>query len=185
MTPDLVDPVLAVHLKGAFNVTQAAWPLMREQGYGRIISTSSAAGIFGNLRPGQLRRSEDGSRRVHPRPRRGRRQVQHQGQRDRSAGAHQDDREHLRQDRDKLDPALISPLVTYLASEECEATGRVFSVGGGRVAEVFIAETQGYFQPSLSPEDVRDNWATITDQDGYAVPANIGEETALFFKFLK
>src|SRR5215207_7851767 len=47
MSPDLLNPVLDVHLKGAFYVTQPAWVHMREQGYGRIISTSSAAGVFG------------------------------------------------------------------------------------------------------------------------------------------
>ena len=49
MTPDLLDPVLDVHLKGAFNVTQPAWVHMREQQYGRVVSTSSAAGVFGNF----------------------------------------------------------------------------------------------------------------------------------------
>ena len=49
MEPDMIQAVLDVHLKGAFNVTQPAFKLMREQGYGRIISTSSAAGIFGNF----------------------------------------------------------------------------------------------------------------------------------------
>jgi hypothetical protein len=58
-------------------------------------------------------------------------------------------------------------------------------VGGGRVAHVFIAETHGYTNPELSLEDVRDNWATITDQDGYATPNNLAEETALFFEALR
>ena len=49
LTPDLMNPVFDVHLKGAFHVTQPAFVLMREQGYGRIISTSSAAGVFGNF----------------------------------------------------------------------------------------------------------------------------------------
>ncbi len=49
MGPDLVDPVLDVHLRGAFNVTGPAWKIMREKSYGRIVSTSSAAGIFGNF----------------------------------------------------------------------------------------------------------------------------------------
>src|SRR6185503_20345802 len=48
-TPDLRDPVLAVHLQGAFNVTKPAWVHMREQQYGRIVSTSSPAGVFGNF----------------------------------------------------------------------------------------------------------------------------------------
>ncbi|MCB0985350.1 MAG: SDR family NAD(P)-dependent oxidoreductase, partial [Ilumatobacter sp.] len=49
MEPDLMNPVFDVHLKGAFHVTQPAWVVMREKGYGRIVSTSSAAGIFGNF----------------------------------------------------------------------------------------------------------------------------------------
>ncbi|HVT77215.1 MAG TPA: SDR family oxidoreductase, partial [Acidimicrobiales bacterium] len=49
MTPDLVDPVIDVHLKGAFNVTRPAYIRMREQGYGRIVNTSSPAGVFGNF----------------------------------------------------------------------------------------------------------------------------------------
>ena len=184
MTPDLVDPVLAVHLKGAFNVTQAAWPHMREQGYGRVISTSSAAGIFGNFGQanyGAAKMGLVGFTRVLA-----------------VEGAKYNIKANaiapLALTRmtesllgglgDKLDPALISPLVTYLASDQCEATGRVFSVGGGRVAEVFIGETCGYHHAALTPEDVRDNWAAITDRDGYAVPANLGEETALFLPLL-
>jgi len=82
---------------------------------------------------------------------------------------------------DKLNPELVSPLVTYLAHESCEATGRVFSVGGGRVAEVFIAETVGYTNTTdLTPEDLAANWEQVTEQSGYSVPASIAEETALF-----
>jgi hypothetical protein len=87
---------------------------------------------------------------------------------------------------EKLQPELISPLVTYLSHESCEATGRVFSVGGGRVAEVFIAETVGYTNTDgLTPEDLAANWATVTAQDGYAVPATIADETALFLNALR
>ncbi|MET0664053.1 MAG: SDR family NAD(P)-dependent oxidoreductase, partial [Acidimicrobiales bacterium] len=49
MTPDLVDPVIDVHLRGAFNVTRPAWIKMREQGYGRVVNTASTAGIIGNF----------------------------------------------------------------------------------------------------------------------------------------
>src|ERR1700744_3976043 len=48
MTMDLLDPVLDVHLKGAFNVTRPAFVIMREQGYGRVVSTCSASGILGS-----------------------------------------------------------------------------------------------------------------------------------------
>lgn len=43
------DLVHAVHLKGAFSVTRAAWPHMKKQGYGRIVMTASVAGIYGNF----------------------------------------------------------------------------------------------------------------------------------------
>ena len=75
--------------------------------------------------------------------------------------------------------------MTYLSHESCEATGRVFSVGGGRVAEVFIAETVGYTNTTgLTPEDLAAHWGDVTAQDGYAVPATIADETALFLKAL-
>jgi NAD(P)-dependent dehydrogenase (short-subunit alcohol dehydrogenase family) len=185
MTPDLVDPVIDVHLKGAFNVTQAAWGIMREQGYGRVISTSSAAGIFGNFGQanyGAAKMGLVGFTRVLA-----------------VEGAKYNIKANaiapLALTRmtesllgglgDKLDPGLVSPLVAYLVSEECDSTGRVYSVGGGRVAEVFIGETQGFFQSDLSPEALRDNWSTVTDRNGYAVPSNLGEETALFLPFFK
>ena len=74
----------------------------------------------------------------------------------------------------------MSPVVAYLAHESCEATGRVFSVGGGRIAEVFIGEAQGFQSGELTPELVAENWDAITDRDGYVVPANSTEETALY-----
>src|SRR6266508_4561056 len=49
MGPEQLEPVLDVHLKGAFYVTQPAWEHMREQSFGRIICTASGAGIFGNF----------------------------------------------------------------------------------------------------------------------------------------
>jgi hypothetical protein len=61
----------------------------------------------------------------------------------------------------------------------------VYSVGGGRVAEGFIAECQGYTSNELTPESLRDNWDTVTNQAGYEVPAAIAEETAMFLKALK
>ena len=49
LTPELLDPVLDVHLKGAFHVTRPAWARMREAGYGRVLLTASNAGILGNF----------------------------------------------------------------------------------------------------------------------------------------
>lgn len=43
------DIITAVHLKGAFVMSKAVWPIMRGQKYGRIINTASAAGLYGNM----------------------------------------------------------------------------------------------------------------------------------------
>ena len=185
MTPDLFDPVIDVHLRGAFNVTQPAWKIMREQGYGRVVSTSSAAGVFGNFGQanyGAAKMGLVGFTNVLA-----------------VEGAKYNIRANaiaplaftrmtadlLGPLGDKLQPELVSPLVTYLAHESCESTGRVYSVGGGRVAEVFIGECAGYTDTeSLTPESLRDNWETVTDQTGYAVPASIAEETGMFLAAL-
>jgi NAD(P)-dependent dehydrogenase (short-subunit alcohol dehydrogenase family) len=185
MDPDLLNPVLDVHLKGAFHVTQPAWVVMREQGYGRIVSTSSAAGVFGNFGQtnyGAAKMGLVGFTRVLA-----------------VEGAKYNIKANaiapLALTRmtesimgglgDRLDPGLVSPLVAYLAHDDCPVTGQLFSVGGGRVAQVFLGETKGYYNPDLTMEQVRDNWSTITDQSGYAVPNNLGEETALFLPFFK
>jgi len=49
MTEDDFDAVLAVHLKGTFNCGRHAIPIMREQGYGRVINITSSAGLRGNF----------------------------------------------------------------------------------------------------------------------------------------
>jgi NAD(P)-dependent dehydrogenase (short-subunit alcohol dehydrogenase family) len=185
MEPDLMNPVFDVHLKGAFHVTQPAWVIMREKGYGRIISTSSAAGIFGNFGQtnyGAAKMGLVGFTRVLA-----------------VEGAKYNIKANaiapLALTRmtetimgalgDKLDPGLVSPIVTYLAHEDCPVSGQTFSVGGGRVAQVFIGETTGYFKADLKPEDLRDNWDTVTDQTGYGTPSNLAEETAMFLPFFK
>jgi NAD(P)-dependent dehydrogenase (short-subunit alcohol dehydrogenase family) len=184
MDPELLNPVLDVHLRGAFHVTQPAWVVMREKGYGRIISTSSAAGIFGNFGQtnyGAAKMGLVGFTRVLA-----------------VEGAKYNIKANaiapLALTRmtetimgglgDKLDPGLVSPLVTFLAHEDCPVSGQTFSVGGGRVAHVFIAETQGYHAADLDPEQVRDHWDVITDPTGYGVPNNLAEETAMFLPFL-
>ncbi len=185
MDESLVNPVFDVHLKGAFNVTGPAFRVMREKGYGRIISTSSAAGIFGNFGQanyGAAKMGLVGFTRV----------LAVEGARFNIAANAIAPIALTRMTEDllgdlgqKLQPDYVAPLVTFLAHESCDATGRMFSVGGGRVAEVFIGECQGFTDANLSPELVRDNWSTICDRDGYAVPAQIAEETKMFVDALR
>jgi len=184
MTQDLWDAVIAVHLTGAFNVTRAAWPHLREQAYGRIVSTSSAAGIFGNFGQtnyGAAKMGIVGLTRVW---------AQEGAKYNIKANAIAPvARTRMTEDLlgplvEKLDPALVSPIVAYLVSEDCPVTGEIFSVGGGRVARVFIAEGPGYFKKDLTVEDVRDNFETISSQADFVCPNSANSEIALIMPFL-
>lgn len=184
MTPELLEPVLAVHLKGAFYVTQPAFVRMREQGYGRIVCTSSAAGIFGNFGQtnyGAAKMGLVGLTRVLA--------VEGAKYNIKANAIAPLALTRMTEDLmgalgERLDPGLISPVVAYLTHEDCPVSGQVYAVGGGRVARVFIGETQGYVKAGLSPEDVRDNWDTINDTEGYFVPSSLNDETGLFFNAL-
>ena len=185
MVPDLLNPVIDVHLKGAFNVTRPAFVAMREQGYGRIVSTSSAAGIFGNFGQtnyGAAKMGLVGLTRV----------LAVEGAKYNIKANAIAPLALTRMTENimgplagKLDPSYVAPIVAWLAHDDCPTTGEIFSVGGGRVARVFIAEAPGYFNASISVEDIRDNWDTICNESGYRVPRNLGEETALFVPFFK
>src|SRR3546814_7923896 len=66
---------------------------------------------------------------------------------------------------DALDPELVAPVVVYLASDQCDVTGQILSVAGGRVSRVVVAEPLGYYSKELTPEQVRDNWGTIRSEE--------------------
>jgi NAD(P)-dependent dehydrogenase (short-subunit alcohol dehydrogenase family) len=184
MTPEMLNPVLDVHLRGAFYVTQPAWQIMRDQGYGRIINTSSGAGIFGNFGQtnyGAAKMGLVGFTRV----------LAVEGAKNNikanaiaPVAKTRMTEELLGAAADKLAPELVTPVVTYLAHEDCPVSGEVYSVGGGRVARIFIGVTPGHFDAELTAESVRDSFDTIRDESGYEVPGNLNEEMMLAFKAL-
>jgi len=184
MTADLLDPVIDVHLKGAFNVTRPAWIKMREQSYGRVINTSSNSGILGNFGQsnyGAAKMGLVGFTRVLA-----------------AEGAKYNIKanaiapvaktrmteELLGPVGDKLDPSLVSPIVAWLAHADCPVTGEIYSAAGGRIARMFIGLTQGYYSPKLTLEEVRDNFDTIRSEEGYIVPSGPGDELSLLLKQL-
>jgi NAD(P)-dependent dehydrogenase (short-subunit alcohol dehydrogenase family) len=176
LTPDLLEPVIDVHLKGAFYVTRPAWIKMREQGYGRVINTSSNSGILGNFGQsnyGAAKMGLVGFTRVLA-----------------AEGAKYNIKVNAiaplartRMTEDvlgaavaQLDPELVSPVVAWLAHEDVPVTGEVYTVGGGRVARFFIGMTPGYYNAKLTVEDVRDHFSDIRDESGYTVPSGIADE---------
>jgi uncharacterized protein YfaT (DUF1175 family) len=80
-----------------------------------------------------------------------------------------------------MEPEQVAPMVAFLAHEACDVSGEIYLAGGGRFARIFIAVTQGYLGPrSELPtiEDIADNWASINDESGYYVPANLMDWSA-------
>jgi NAD(P)-dependent dehydrogenase (short-subunit alcohol dehydrogenase family) len=177
MTSEQVDDVLDVHLRGAFNVTRPAWRRMREQGYGRVVSTTSASGLFGSFGQANYGAAKTGLLGFT-------RVLAAEG---RSHGITANaiapiartrmNEKLLSAKQEELDPKYVSPVVAYLAHETAAVTGELFSVAGGYVARVFVGITEGIFAGgSLSPEVVGDRLDKICDEVGYYVPTGPGDE---------
>jgi NAD(P)-dependent dehydrogenase (short-subunit alcohol dehydrogenase family) len=170
MDPSLWDPVIKVHLTGAMYVTRPAWVHMREQGYGRVINTASGSGLFGNYGQanyGAAKMGLVGLTKV----------LAQEGARyNINVNAIAPVARTRMTDAlfdgfgDMLDARLVSPVVAYLASEDCSVSGEIYSVVGGRVARVFVGVTSGYLNRELTVEDVREHLAEIHAEDGYSVP---------------
>ena len=185
MTPDLLGPVLDVHLKGAFYVTRPAWAHMRERNYGRVVNTSSNSGILGNFGQsnyGAAKMGLVGLTRV----------LAVEGAKYNikvnaiaPVAKTRMTEELLGSLGEKIEPATVSPIVAYLAHEDCPVTGEVYSAAGGRIARFFIGLTQGYYNPALTVEDVRDHFAEIRAEDGYVVPSSNSDELSLLVKQLR
>ena len=185
LTPDLLDPVLDVHLKGAFWVTRPAWAHMREQGYGRVVCTSSSSGILGNFGQANYGAAKTGLVGLT-------RVLSIEGARH---NIHVNAIAPLARTRmteellgafaDRLDPRLVSPVVGWLCHEDCPVTGEVFAVGGGRVSRFFTGLTPGHFDPDLTVETVRDHFDEIRAEEGYTTPGSLTEELGELFQRLQ
>ncbi len=200
MTPDRFEPLLDVHLRGAFHVTRPAWKVMRERGYGRILNTTSAAGILGNAgmsNYGSAKTGLIGFTRVLAAegadknikvnavaPIAFTRMLTHSidgaaPPADTAAQAVLDDltNQYLK----KLDPALVAPVVAFLTHRDCPVTGEIYTVGAGHVSRFFVGRTKGFYNSELSVEDVRDQLDVIRDETGYTVPGGPADEMAELF----
>jgi NAD(P)-dependent dehydrogenase (short-subunit alcohol dehydrogenase family) len=152
VTPDLLDPVLDVHLKGAFNVTRPAWLIMSEQGRGRIVNTSSGSGLFGNFGQSNYAAAKMGLIGLT-------RVLAIEGER---KGIKTNAIAPIAKTRmtanvmgeaaDAYAPEMITPVVVYLAHRSCQVNGHFYSVGAGKVCRVFVGSTPGIEDPGLTPE---------------------------------
>ena len=186
MDHTLIDAVIDVHLKGALYVSAPAFRLMREQGYGRILNTTSASGLFGNFGQanyGAAKAGLAGLTRVLA--------IEGAGHGIKVNAIAPIASTRMTEDilgelAVKVSPETVSPLVAYLAHAECSVNGHVYSVAGGRIARIFVGETRGVVLAENTPEAIRANLTRIDalDADEFHEPASLDDETTIIAKAL-
>ena len=154
LDPDMVRDVIAVHLDGAFHVSKAAWPHLVKQGSGRIVMTSSGSGLYGNIGQANYGAAKMGlvglMRVLALEGARSGIQVNAIAPLARSQMTEGVLPEEI---LERLSPEWVSPLVAWLASDECADSGHIYSVAGGYYARVAVVEGPGIsfdHVPSLS-----------------------------------
>ncbi len=182
MTDEDWDLILKVHLTGSKSVTQAAWPILREKGYGRIIMTTSAAGLYGNFGQANYCAAKLGLLGL----------AQCLAEEGRSKGIHVNTIAPIAASRltetvmpaqllKNLKPEKVSPLVAWLCHENCSETKGVFEVGAGYVAKLRWERTRGYTFPltkTITVDDIASRWEKITDFTGAEHPGSTHDSVA-------
>lgn len=164
MSEDDWDLIYRVHLLGAMRVTKAAWPIMRNGRFGRILMTTSNAAFYGSLGAANYAMAKAGTiafaktlalegapRNIHVNaiaP---------------MAGSRLTATIWPRKVIDAFTPELVAPAIAWLCHESCSVSGRVFEVGGGWVSELRWEQSEGVqLKSDLSAEDIQARWGEIT-----------------------
>ncbi len=162
------DKVIDVHLNGTFNCTKAVWEIMRAQGYGRIVLTSSSSGLFGNF--GQANYGAAKAAMV------GLMNVLHlEGEKygirvnalAPAAATAMTDGLMPDEHAAVLSPEAITPGVLFLVSEDAPSRA-IMGAGAGTFSRIVIRETVGVHlrADERTPEAVAANWDKISNIDG-------------------
>ncbi len=186
MEASMIDAVIDVHLKGAFYVSQPAFVLMRAQGYGRIINTCSASGLYGNFGQANYGAAKAGLAGLT-------RVLAIEGANHgikvnaiAPIAATRMTEDVLGELATRVSPESVSPTVVYLAHEDCAVTGNVYSVAGGRIARILVVEMKGGVLPVNTAEGVRDHIAELEGREGapFHLPTSLDDATNIIAKEL-
>ncbi|HEY3735474.1 MAG TPA: SDR family NAD(P)-dependent oxidoreductase [Streptosporangiaceae bacterium] len=176
LTPALVDPVLDVHLRGAFHVLIPAWRQMKRRGYGRVVNTTSGTGLFGHYGQanyGAAKAGLVGLTRVLAAEGR---KIGINVNAIAPAAATRMNAGLLGDRAALLSPDSIAPVVAFLAHRDCTLSGQILSAGGGHVSAVLVSVTRGITDLELTAETVRDRLGEIFAPDGSVIPRHLGDE---------
>ncbi|MCL5042279.1 MAG: SDR family oxidoreductase [Gammaproteobacteria bacterium] len=174
MTDEDWDLIYKVHVEGAYKTTKAAWPHMKDNNFGRIIFTSSTSGIYGNFGQANYGMAKLGLYGFT-------RTLAIEGRKNNifvnaiapTGGTRMTEGLFPAGAFDKLKPELVSPLVAYLCSPDCQETGSLFEVGGGWMGKVRWERSLGIgFNPDegFTPEDVAANFEQLCSFEGAVHP---------------
>ncbi|MGK5091448.1 SDR family NAD(P)-dependent oxidoreductase [Deltaproteobacteria bacterium TL4] len=171
MEPEHWQPVLDVHLNGAYHVTQPAFQLMKDQGYGRIVMTTSGAGLYGNF--GQTNYSSAKMALVGLmntlKLEGGKNNVMVNTVAPIAASRLTED--VLPPDLfEKCKPECVAPIVLYFSSKECQESGTISNVGMGYFNRAAYLTGPGIKLGSVDKpptiEDIHQNWKAINSLEG-------------------
>ena len=191
LTEEDLASLISVHLVGSFNITQAVWPVMKAQGYGRVVFTSSAAGMFGHKQMAAYGAAKGGvtglmnvlsvEGKAHGilcnavLPNALSRMTASVG-----ASGTTEPNPYMRSILPTMQPEFMTGLAVYLASDVCQTTHSIYSSLGGRAARAFIGLTDGWYGSRETPstaEDIAANIDTIRDVSaGFHIPESLPDE---------
>jgi 3-hydroxyacyl-CoA dehydrogenase/3a,7a,12a-trihydroxy-5b-cholest-24-enoyl-CoA hydratase len=169
-----------IHLNGTCAVTQAAWPVLRDKGYGRVIMTTSAAGIYGNFGQANYAAAKLGILGLaNALAEEGRTKNIHVNTIAPIAASRMTETVFPKELLDRLRPEAVSPLVGWLAHELCTETKGLFEVGAGYMAKLRWERTNGYrFGGDFTLDDVARHWDAVVDFTGAEHPVVMHDSLA-------